>query len=910
MAQKPPGSSLTVLGGPLDGTVYRLAETGELLVGSDARCGLRLLLPGVAAVHARLRLGPGQASAEVPAGTSGLFVNDEPVAGSRALRHGDILWLGPPGGEQSVMLQCRLVAPPAAAAASAAAPAPAAPPGPPPAPEADFDVVEPEATPFFVAEAPAAAPASPTPGGEDPFLVAEPAVPPPAVPADDFLVLEPPAPAPPAAVAPPAPVRPAAPPVLDGPPDLAAALFEVPEPTGAVFDVPAPEPPAFELPAPAPPADAPPPVSRPAPAPPPPVRPRPVAAPASAAAPTARARQADRPSGAQRVPVPQPSARRAGGGGRGLLLGGLALLVLVAAGGGFAAWRWLATPQLEAVQPARARAGQTVVLTGAHFSATRDANTVRFGRHSGRVLKAESDRLEVVVPDLDLAPGADAPVPVVVEVAGRASRPLQATVYQGPRLHGLQPDVALPGETVELRGAGWTAGAVVRFGEREAEVLELRPDAIRVRVPELPGPPGTEAPVTVAMGDAASNPGPFFVGRLPLIVKVEPASAAPGDVVTVTGKGFAAQPGAVLVRVGARPALLLSAAEGSLRLVVPRVEPGAAQLHVVLPATGQANQADFGVTGAPADTVDFHFVAEPLEGDPTRAVLVTDLGPAFVFSAAGGQPAAARALEAQKRLNAAAGPLKAALEADLETRDFASGHPSIALKGQAAALLEVTPEDAAGYDQDWTGLGARLKPATPGRLAVWWTAVARDLVLVLLRNAPPQHAAALAPEGRVLAELQAAARKQAHWGVPRRLLAEAKPPLLAGLRLLGLRLPPSVPEPAGSPAAAQASAAEKALQSFKLEGEWRGRETVPEGSRYITLFFQGKTGTFELASGPGVGFPLTQLEQPQKGAVRFSIFVGGGLRTYSGRFDGQKLAGSISAGPGGASLGTFELVPR
>ncbi len=896
MAQKPPGSSLTVLGGPLDGTVYRLAETGELLVGSDARCGLRLLLPGVAAVHARLRLGPGQATAEVPAGTSGLFVNDEPVAGSRALRHGDIVWLGPPGGEQSVMLQCRLVAPPAAATASAAAAAPAAPPLPAPSSAPEFDVLEP---------APAAAP---PPGGDDPFFVVAPTAAAPAAPVDEFLVLEPAAPAapPPAPVpsqpppaAPAAPIWPAVPPLVDGPPNLAATPFEVPEPAGAVFDVPEPEPVVAKHPvAPAPPA----PVVRPTPAPAP--RSRPAATPDVAPVPRAR------PSGAHRVPGPQPASRRGGGGGRGLLLGGLVLLLLAVAGGGFAAWSWLATPQLEAVQPARARAGQTVVLTGAHFSATREANTVRFGRHPGRVLKAGSDRLEVAVPDLDLAPGADAPVPVVVEVAGRASRPVQATVYQGPRLHGLQPDVALPGETVELRGAGWTAGAVVRFGEREAEVLELRPDAIRVRVPELPGPPGSEAPVTVAMGDAASNPGPFFVGRLPLIVKVEPASAAPGDVVTVTGKGFAAQPGAVLVRVGARPALLLSAAEGSLRLVVPRAEPGATQLHVALSATGQANQADLTVTGAPADTVDFHFVAEPLEGDPTRAVLVTDLGPAFVLSTAGGQSAANRALEAQKRLNAAAGPLKAALEADLETRDFASGRPSVALKGQAAALLEVTPEDAAGYDQDWTGLGARLKPATPGRLAVWWTAVARDLVLVLLRNAPPQHAAALAPEGRVLAELQAAARKQAHWGVPRQLVGQAKPPLLAGLRLLGLRLPPSVPEPAGSPAAAQASAAEKALQSFKLEGEWRGRETVPEGSRYITLYFQGKTGTFELASGPGVGFPLTQLEQPQKGAVRFSIFVGGGLRTYSGRFDGQKLAGSISAGPGGASLGTFELVPR
>ncbi len=192
MSQKPAGSSLTVLGGALDGTVFRLAEAGELLVGSDARCGLRLMLPGVAALHARLRLGPGQATAEAPSGTSGLYVNDELVAGNRTLRHGDILWLGPPGGEQSVMLQCRLVAPPAA---SASAPAPPV--------EPEFEVAEPGASPFFVEATTAAAPPPAAPAAEDAFLVLEPAAPAPAPAADDFVVLEPTAP-----VAPPAPAGP------------------------------------------------------------------------------------------------------------------------------------------------------------------------------------------------------------------------------------------------------------------------------------------------------------------------------------------------------------------------------------------------------------------------------------------------------------------------------------------------------------------------------------------------------------------------------------------------------------------------------------------------------------------------------------------------------------------------------
>lgn len=904
MAQKPPGSSLTVLGGPLDGTAFRLADSGELLIGSDGRCGLRLMLPGIAPLHARLRLGPGQAQVTDPGGTAGVFVNDEPVAGTRSLRHGDVVWLGPPGGEQSVMLQCRLSSPPVAGtapvAASASAPAPPAAVG-----EADFFVADEAATPSFESAEPAAAP-------EDPFFVGEarePAAP--ALAADDeFLVVDTTPPA--AAAAAPRPTS-----SVGAPPDLGPPVFEAPERGAPELEAPRVAPPQPILPARMPPPPvavaAPMPARPEAPAASPPAPRPPAPAPAArpaAASPAARARSMDRPSGPRRVPVAAPAPARRGDAGRSLQVGALVLVVLVLAGGGAALWSWFSTPRLAGVQPARSRAGQTVVLTGTHFASAPGNNVVRFGSRPAKVVKATSERLEVTVPDLDLAPGADTRVAVVVDVGGRASAPVEVTVYQGPRLHGLLPDVAQPGETVELRGAGWTAGAVVRFGEREAEVLEMRPDAIRVKVPEIPGPPGTEAPVTVSMGEAASNPGPFFVGRLPLIVKIEPASAAPGDVVTVSGKGFVTQPAALRVRLGERPALLLAATESSLRLVLPRVDPGSTQLHVELLAAGLANQAEFTVAGSAADTVDFQFVAEPLEEDAAHAVLATALGPAFVFSASGGQSAAVRALEAQKRLNAAAVPLKAALEADLEVREFASGRPLIALKGQPGPLFEVTAEDAAGYDKDWTRLGARQRPVTPGRLATWWLAVARDLVLVLLRNQKPQFAAALAPEGRVLADLHQAASKQGRWGVPRQVLAEAKPPLLQGLRVLGLRVPPSVSEPAGTPAAAQATATQQALAAFKLDGEWRGRETVPEGSRYITLFFRGKTGTFELASGPGVGFPLSQLEQPQKGGVRFSIFVAGGVRTYSGRYDGEKISGTVSAGPDGPSLGTFELVPR
>ena len=63
-------------------------------------------------------------------------------------------------------------------------------------------------------------------------------------------------------------------------------------------------------------------------------------------------------------------------------------------------------------------------------------------------------------------------------------------------------------------------------------------------------------------------------------------------------------------------------------------------------------------------------------------------------------------------------------------------------------LVEVTLDDAAGYEEDWTGLKGRGGPVSPARVAVWWEAIARDLVLLLLRGDKPHFAADLAPEGK------------------------------------------------------------------------------------------------------------------------------------------------------------------
>lgn len=125
MAASTNSPRLTILGGPCSGQELALEETVDnILIGSDPSCRFHIDLPGVRPIHARLwvdRQGLTVYDTDAP---EGIYLNDDRVERSAPVRNGDILWLGPPGGDGVVMIQCRV--PTRTGAASApATPAPA-----------------------------------------------------------------------------------------------------------------------------------------------------------------------------------------------------------------------------------------------------------------------------------------------------------------------------------------------------------------------------------------------------------------------------------------------------------------------------------------------------------------------------------------------------------------------------------------------------------------------------------------------------------------------------------------------------------------------------------------------------------------------------------------------------------------
>jgi pSer/pThr/pTyr-binding forkhead associated (FHA) protein len=650
----------------------------------------------------------------------------------------------------------------------------------------------------------------------------------------------------------------------------------------------------------------------------PPVLPVVAAAPPAPAAPappasTAEAARPPRPTGARpaagaRPAVARPAARPApassGGGALKWVLIAVGVLA-VAAAGGFFALRGSRTPRITAVDPPRARAGERVAIVGEHFDTDAQGNTVAFGSGvAGRIVSASPTRLEVEVPALPLT--GESKVPVVVTAGGKPSEAFELAVFKAPRVHGISPSVAMPGEEVTLAGVDWGPGAIVKFGDLPAAVLDATPTSLRVRVPDVTDPVGTSLPVVVSMGADPSNQAPFVIGRIPLVMGVEPAGVAPGDVVTIKGRGFPLQPALNDLKIGGSGALVISAFDNELKAIVPWAPPGDAPLELHVPRSENVGTAS--MTIAPrSDPLEFRFVAGPIRDDPSHdhAVLATALGPAFVLSASGGRSAADRAHEAQQRLAEAAVALKASLTADIEVRDL-EGSPALGLTGKAEPLFEVTAEDAAAYNEDWTGLRGKGGPVTRARLALWWGAVARDQVLLLIRGEKPHFTAELAPEGRVLGQVADAARKTGKFGLPQEVVDKAPAGWREALRLVALRVPATVKGPAPAPGTSPAPEAAPG-GPLKLDGIWSGSETEGGTVKYVTVTFTRDGGTLTYERALTMSVPIESV-QAQKAAVRFSAKSGSRTAWYLGKWDGLKLRGTIHAdSPTGTQTGTFEL---
>jgi len=834
--------TLVVTGGPLDGTTYAIDTTSrEVVIGSAPDCLIRIQLGNVEPHHARLMLGAvGLVLSDAGSG-SGTFVNGEKVEREHLLQSGDRVCLGPPGSKGSAKM---LVLLPGATAAAAPHAPPAA--GP--------RLVGGEASPVFLSDdhSPITIDPDAVSISEEPVIVhsaaEEPAGPP-----------SPPPPPPPPPPAPPAPpVARASPPPAPTPPP------------------PPPRPPAAAGPTPAP--------ARPAAA----RAPEPDYQTELPSIPVERPREpAPPPARTTSRPAPKPLPRR-GGGGRSLpilpVLGAIAGAVVL---GGAAFWLLRpGAPTLHSVDPTRAEAGGTVTLTGDGFASQPGENTVLFGDKGGAVTGASATQLTAVVP-AELAASGPVDVAVAVETKGGRSRTVTLGVYRPAKILALEPDVALPGQAVLIRGQSLAGPASVTIGGAKAQVVEAKGDDLRVAVPSLPLPEGATAPVVVTVGSETTKPVDLMIGRLPLVLEIAPRAGPIGERVVVKGRGFDASRAGNTVTFAGQPALVLAASPTELTVIAPAPAGGEGQpeLPVVVTAGGRASTSpvSFNIARLSASAYVPRFFAAPVTEYPTEdlAFVSTELAPLLLFGGKADSPSTAeRAVKLSATLNT--------LAANAATKPVAfefreRPQPGVGVVGDVNLLLFATAEDAAAYSRPWeTGRKASRRVSATA-LATHWAAVLQDYFGLFLYRQRPLKVLALSPRGAVLTEIfaEAARRSPGGMGVPTTVVLPTTTSMAAALKQMALVV-----------------SGEAARAGVAVVGQWEGTLEDPDsGSRRFRVRLR--------ADGPRLAGSLTtwqgtiEVASPvrnvafERGTLRFVANLQGAPHTFTGLLEADTVSGTV-----------------
>lgn len=554
-------------------------------------------------------------------------------------------------------------------------------------------------------------------------------------------------------------------------------------------------------------------------------------------------------------------------------------------------------PTIRELTPPKAEPGGTITIVGRDFAASASGNVVRFGDQPGKVKSATDERLTVEVPGLDVSKG-PIEVPVTVRSHGRTSQAAKLQLYSSPSIRALEPDLALPGAEVALVLAAPVGKQVEVFvNGQAAEVLENVGARLRIRVPQLNASAGAKARVTVQSTGESSLGATLLIGGLPFLAEIQPTAGPAGTFVTLSGRGFAADPGADLVAFAGRRALVVSASPTQLVVAAPPPPSSETQYpaQVTLNVGGSASNALSFTQSRPSSAVFTpRFYPAPLEGDPGRVLVSTELGPLLLLSdrAEAASPAE-RAARLAQALNLLAEGAQSGRLPVFELRE--SPQPGVGVQG-GATLVSASAADAAGYQAQAKGVAAN-----PRIVAAYWTALLQDYFGLFVAYRRPAAVAEISGRGRVLIDVFADAQRHnaaGSSGVPRGLLVPLAPALARDLRDLALLLP---------------GGAEKGAASVAIEGTWDGSvEESGQEARRVQVTLRRQQGA-RLGGSLSTRVRSLTMDIPlqdvsyEKGTLRFTLLAGGAPRQFTGTLQGATISGSVNAPGAKQPVGSFTL---
>ena len=226
-------------------------------------------------------------------------------------------------------------------------------------------------------------------------------------------------------------------------------------------------------------------------------------------------------------------------------------------------------PRLISIVPQTVWNGCTAIISGTGFSENVEENIVTVDGIVVPVRVATTNRLTIAMPEHEIGK-----VKISVTVGDKAANvELDATYAELPELvakvTGISPIKGYVGDVVTISGENFSetpAENLITFGGTEATIQSVTRNTIKVIAPEHAK--GTVDVEVVSGGKTLRVPSQFTYMAF-AITSNYPEKGAEGDKVTILGDGFSSVADENIVMVGNEPAVVETATETSLQVVMP-----------------------------------------------------------------------------------------------------------------------------------------------------------------------------------------------------------------------------------------------------------------------------------------------------------------------------------------------------
>ena len=219
-------------------------------------------------------------------------------------------------------------------------------------------------------------------------------------------------------------------------------------------------------------------------------------------------------------------------------------------------------PAITAISPTAGMAGTSLTITGSAFASAAADNTVKFNGTAATVTSANATTLVVTAP----AGGGTGPV-TVTTTGGTATGPT-FTYLLAPTVTAISPTTGVAGASVTITGTNFDAVAAnntVKFHGVAATITSGTTTSLVVKAPAA----GSTGAVTVTT-TGGTGTGPVFTYlQPPAITSINPATAAAGAAVTITGTNFDATAANDVVKFNGTAATVTSASITQIIATVP-----------------------------------------------------------------------------------------------------------------------------------------------------------------------------------------------------------------------------------------------------------------------------------------------------------------------------------------------------